>query len=53
MRKVRYDEEIAWIAEDLDFVYSIWEQEYPILVFRDLVVHHQERDKTLLEQAWI
>lgn len=53
MRKVRYDEEIAWIAEDLDFVYSIREKGYPILVFRDLVVHHQERDKTLLEQAWI
>ena len=53
MKNIRYDEQIAWIAEDLDFIYSIWEQWYPILVFRDLKVYHQERDKTLLEQARI
>ena len=53
MKTVRYDEKIAWIAEDLDFVYSIREKGYPILVFRDLKVYHQERDKTYLEEAWI
>ena len=53
MQKVRYDEKFAWIAEDLDFVYSIREKWYPILVFRDLKVHHRERDKTILEEAWI
>ena len=53
MQEVRYDENFAWIAEDLDFVYSIWEKGYPILVFRDLKVHHRERDKTILEEARI
>jgi len=53
MQSVWYDESFAWIAEDLDFVYSIWEKWYPILVFRDLIVHHFERDKTILEEAWI
>lgn len=53
MKKTLYDEEIARIAEDLDFVYSIWKQEVPILVFRDLKVRHQEREKTFLEQARI
>ena len=53
MKSVRYDEQFAWIAEDLDFVYSIREKWYPVLVFRDLKVHHQERDKTILEEAWI
>ena len=53
MQFVHYDEDFAWIAEDLDFVYSIREKWYPILVFRDLKVHHNERDKTMLEEAWI
>ena len=53
MQSVHYDEEFARIAEDLDFVYSIREKWYPILVFRDLKVHHFERDKTILEEAWI
>lgn len=53
MQSVHYDEDFAWIAEDLDFVYSIWEKWYPILVFKDLKVHHYERDKTILEEAWI
>ena len=53
MQTVRYDEQIAWIAEDLDFIYSIHEKGYPILVFRDLKVYHYERDKTYLEEWWI
>lgn len=53
MQQTLYDEQIAWIAEDLDFIYSIWKQGYPVLVFRDLKVRHQERDKSFLEQAWI
>lgn len=53
MKKVLYDEEIARIAEDLDFVYSIWELGTPILVFKSLKVRHQERDKTFLEEARI
>ncbi len=53
MKKVLYDEEIARIAEDLDFIYSIWKQGTPILVFKALKVRHQERDKTFLEEARI
>lgn len=53
MQQTLYDEQIAWIAEDLDFVYSIWKQGYPIVVFADLKVRHRERDKNYLEQAWI
>lgn len=53
MQQVLYDEDIAWIAEDLDFVYSIRELGFPILVFKALKIRHQERDKTYLEQARI
>lgn len=47
-----YDEEIAWIAEDLEFVYRL-SQHAEVLVFAELKVYHHERDKTVLEQAWI
>ncbi|MDO4714386.1 MAG: hypothetical protein Q4B28_07265 [bacterium] len=47
-----YDEEIAWIAEDLEFVYRL-SQQAEVLVFAELKVYHHERDKTVLEQAWI
>ncbi len=53
MKNSPYDEQIAWIAEDLDFVYSIWEKGVKVLVFRDLQVRHHERDKSILEEAWI
>lgn len=53
MQKNPYDEQIAWIAEDLDFVYSIWEKGVKVLVFRDLQVRHHERDKSILEEARI
>lgn len=53
MQNTLYDEQIAWIAEDLDFVYSIWEKGVKVLVFRDLQVRHHERDKSILEEARI
>lgn len=53
MKKILYDEDIARIAEDLDFIYSIRELGIPILVFKELKIRHQERDKTYLEQARI
>lgn len=53
MKNSLYDEQIAWIAEDLDFVYSIWEKGVKVLVFRDLQVRHHERDKSILEEARI
>jgi GT2 family glycosyltransferase len=48
-----YDEEIAWIAEDMDFTLSLHEKGAKLFVFSDLVVRHYERDKTTLEHAWI
>lgn len=52
MQQTLYDEEIAWIAEDLDFVYRLSKQA-KILTFADLQVQHREREKTILEQARI
>lgn len=53
MKKVLYDEKIAWIAEDLDFVYRLHKAGARILVFADLKVLHWEREKNELEQARI
>lgn len=53
LRKAQYDEEIAWISEDLDYTLSLYEQWIQLWVFSDLRVIHHERDKTKLEQAWI
>lgn len=52
-RSVGYDEEIARIAEDLDFTLSLHERGVKLFVFADLEVRHYEREKTKLEQAWI
>jgi GT2 family glycosyltransferase len=52
-KAVGYDEELAWIAEDMDFTLSLHEKGAKLFVFSDLVVRHYERDKTKLEQAWI
>ncbi|MDR2416423.1 MAG: glycosyltransferase [Candidatus Peribacteria bacterium] len=52
-QSVGFDEEIAWIAEDMDFTLSLHEKGAKLFVFSDLVVRHYERDKTKLEQAWI
>lgn len=53
MKKVLYDENIAWIAEDLDFVYRLRKAGAEIFVCTDLEVYHWEREKTILEQARI
>jgi GT2 family glycosyltransferase len=52
-QSVSYDENIARIAEDLDFTLSLYERGVQLFVFSDLSVHHYEREKTKLEQAWI
>lgn len=60
MKSTLYDEQIARIAEDLDFTYRL--QKYQdkktwkkakILTFSDLCVYHFEREKSILEQARI
>lgn len=50
-KQTLFDEQIAWISEDLDFTYRIHKAGYPLYVFRDIKVYHMERDKTYLEQA--
>lgn len=50
-KQTLFDEQIAWIGEDLDFTYRIYKSGYPLYVFRDIKVYHMERDKTYLEQA--
>jgi GT2 family glycosyltransferase len=52
-QSIKYDEEIAWIAEDMDFTLSLHEKGTKLFAFSDLIVRHYERDKTKLEQAWI
>lgn len=53
LRKVQYDEEIARIAEDMDYTLSLHEKWVKLWVFADLKVQHFEREKTKLEQARI
>lgn len=53
MKATLYDEKIAWIAEDLDFVYRMHKKGAKILNFPDIVLQHREREKSILEQAWI
>ena len=53
LRKSEYDEQIAWISEDLDYTLSLYEKWVQLWVFSDLKVKHHERDKTKLEQARI
>ena len=52
-RSVGYDEEMAWIAEDLDFTLSLHERGVKLFTYADLVVRHYERDKARLEHSWI
>lgn len=52
-KKTQYDEQIAWISEDLDYTISLYEQWVQLWVFADLKVQHFEREKTKLEKAWI
>ncbi len=53
IKKVQYDEQIAWIAEDFDFTLSMSEKGVRIFSFFDLAVRHYEREKNILELAWI
>lgn len=50
-KKIKFDEKIDFVYEDLDFSYRIHKANYPIIVVRDLKIYHMERDKTMLEQA--
>ena len=52
-KQMGYDEEIARIAEDLGFTLSLREKGVRFFSFLDLPVRHYEREKTILQQAWI
>lgn len=52
-KQFQFDNDINFVAEDLDFTYTIHKAWYPIIVLADLKVYHMERDKTLLQQAWV
>ena len=51
IEKIKFDEKIDFVYEDLDFTYRIHKAHIPIIVLRDLKIYHMERDKTLLEMA--
>lgn len=52
-KSVQFDEQIARIAEDIDWTLSLSKRGARIFAFGDLVVRHYERDKTILENARI
>nr|DAW75793.1 MAG TPA: hypothetical protein [Crassvirales sp.] len=53
MQTTLYDEQIARIAEDLDFTHRLHKKGAKILTFSKLKIQHFEREKNILEQAWI
>lgn len=50
-KQFKFDNDINFVAEDLDFTYTIHNAWYPIVVLADLKIYHMEREKTLLDQA--
>lgn len=53
IRDLGFDEEIAFVAEDIDFSYRRWKNRGPIVVSKTLVIHHMERDKTPAERSFL
>ena len=52
-QEVLFDERFDFVYEDIDFTYRIHRAWYPIFISSELEIYHMERDKTLLENAWI
>jgi len=52
-QEILFDEKFDFVYEDLDFTYRIHKAWYPIFISSELEIYHMERDKTLLENAWI
>ena len=50
--KAKFDENIWFIREDIDFSYSLWENNIKIFVVNEKI-NHMERDKTELEKSFI
>lgn len=49
-QKNLYDENLDFVAEDLDCTYRITKS-FPMIVHSDLKIYHMEREKTFLEHA--
>lgn len=52
-QEILFDERFDFVYEDLEFTYRIHKAWYPIFISSALEIYHMERDKTLLENAWI
>lgn len=52
-QEILFDERFDFVYEDLEFTYRIHKAWYPIFISSELEIYHMERDKTLLENAWI
>lgn len=52
-QEILFDERFDFVYEDLEFTYRIHKAWYPIFISSELEIYHMERDKTLLEDAWI
>jgi len=52
-QEILFDERFDFVYEDLEFTYRIHRAWYPIFISSELEIYHMERDKTLLENAWI
>ncbi len=46
-----FDETFDFVYEDLEFTYRLHKSWCPIVVSRDLLLYHMERDKNILEHA--
>jgi len=52
-QEILFDERFDFVYEDLEFTYRIHKAWYPIFISSELEIYHMERDKTILENAWI
>ena len=50
-QKILFDETFDFVYEDLEFTYRLHRSWCPIVVARDLLLYHMERDKNILEHA--
>ena len=48
-----FDENIPFVYEDLDMVYSVTSKGIPLIVSKTNKISHMERDKTKLELSFL
>lgn len=52
-QEILFDERLDFVYEDLEFTYRVHKNWYPIFVSSELLLFHMERDKNILEHAWV